>query len=89
MTKETHERERMRLLGTLPKTAIAPAALSNITVKIAVPTRCSGLEPRGPSEEEKDLVYRACSERGSKRAVSRIFGTGRCCTGSLARQATA
>ncbi|WP_259083434.1 IS1 family transposase [Salinibacter ruber] len=34
-------------------------------------------EPRGYSEEEKDLVYRAYRERGSKRAISRIFGISR------------
>ncbi|MBB4090896.1 transposase-like protein [Salinibacter ruber] len=36
-----------------------------------------GLEPRGYSEEEKDRVYRAYRERGSKRAISRIFGVSR------------
>jgi hypothetical protein len=41
--------------------------------------RCLDLKPRGYSEEEKDLAYWACRERGSKRAISRIFGTGRCC----------
>jgi len=34
-------------------------------------------EPRGYSEEEKELVYRAYRERGSKRAISRIFGISR------------
>ena len=43
-------------------------------------------EPRGYSEEEKDLVYRAYRERGSKRAISRIFGISRCCIDSLARK---
>lgn len=36
-------------------------------------TKCPGPEPRGYSEEEKDLVSRAYRERGSKRAISRIF----------------
>ncbi len=35
------------------------------------------IEPRGYSEEEKDLVYRAYRERRSKRAVSRIFAVSR------------
>jgi hypothetical protein len=34
-------------------------------------------EPRGYSEEEKDWVSRAYRERGSKRAISRIFGISR------------
>ncbi len=71
--------------------ATAPAAPSSITVKTVVPTRCLGLEPRGYSEEEKDWVYRAYRERGSKRAISRIFGTSRntisrCCVEPLARK---
>jgi IS1 family transposase len=45
-----------------------------------------GLEPRGYSEEEKDWVYRAYRERGSKRAISRIFGISRCCVESMARK---
>jgi len=35
------------------------------------------LEPRGYSEEEKDLVSRAHRKRGSRRAVSRMFGVSR------------
>jgi transposase-like protein len=66
--------------------ATVPAALSSITVKTAEPTRCLGLEPRGYSEEEKDLVYRAYRERGSKRAISRIFGISRCCVEPVARK---
>ncbi|MCS3616915.1 transposase-like protein [Salinibacter ruber] len=77
MTKETHERERMRLLLCRRKTATAPAVLSSRTARIAERTRCLGLEPRGYSEEEKDRVYRAYRERGSKRAISRIFGVSR------------
>ena len=65
----------MRLLETPPKTDTAPAVLNSITVKTVVPIRCLGLEPRGYSEEE--LVYRAYRERGSKRAISRIFGVSR------------
>lgn len=57
--------------------ATAPAALSSITAKIVGHTKCLGLEPRGYSEEEKDWVYRAYRERGSKRAISRIFGISR------------
>lgn len=41
---------------TSSKTATALAALSNITARTAVRTRCSGPEPRGYSEEEKDWV---------------------------------
>ena len=34
-------------------------------------------EPRGYSEEEKKKILRAYRERGSKRAISRIFGVSR------------
>ncbi|WP_259116858.1 IS1 family transposase [Salinibacter ruber] len=34
-------------------------------------------EPRGYSEEEKEKILRAYRERGSKRAISRIFGVSR------------
>jgi len=34
-------------------------------------------EPRGYSEEEKEKILRAYRERGSKRAISRIFGISR------------
>jgi transposase-like protein len=57
--------------------ATAPVALSSITVKTVVRTRCLGLEPRGYSEEEKEKILRAYRERGSKRAISRIFGISR------------
>ncbi len=57
--------------------ATAPAAPSSITARIAGRTRCLGLEPRGYSEEEKEKILRAYRERGSKRAVSRIFGVSR------------
>ena len=67
----------MRLLKCRLRTATAPAAPSSKTARTAGRTRCSGLEPRGYSEEEKDWVYRACRERGSKRAVSRILGVSR------------
>ncbi len=78
MIKETYEREGMRLLKCRPRTATAPAVLSSIiTAGIAERTKCSGLEPRGYSEEEKDWVYRAYRERGSKRAINRIFGVSR------------
>jgi hypothetical protein len=43
-------------------------------------------EPQGYSEEEKDWVYRAYRERGSKRAISRIFGVSRCCIDPLSRK---
>ncbi len=66
-----------RLLLCRRKMATAPAAPSSITARIAERTRYLGLEPRGYSEEEKDLVYRAYRERGSKRAISRIFGVSR------------
>ncbi len=71
---------------TLSRIATAPAALSSITAKIVGHTKCLGLEPRGYSEEEKDWVYRAYRERGSKRAISRIFGISRCCVDPLARK---
>ncbi len=77
-----------RLLLCRRKMATAPAAPSSITVKTVVPTRCSSLEPRGYSEE-KDWVSRAYRERGSKRAISRIFGTGRFYIEPLSRKATA
>jgi IS1 family transposase/ribosomal protein S14 len=86
MIKETCEREGMRLLGTPSRTATALAAPSSTTAKIAGPTRCLGLEPRGYSEEEKEKILRACRERGSKRAISRIFGISRCCVEPLARK---
>jgi transposase-like protein len=34
-------------------------------------------EPRGYSEAEKKKILRAYRERGSKRAISRIFGVSR------------
>jgi transposase-like protein len=34
-------------------------------------------EPRGYSEEEKEKILQAYRERGSKRAISRIFGISR------------
>ena len=34
-------------------------------------------EPRGYSEAEKEKILRAYRERGSKRAISRIFGVSR------------
>jgi transposase-like protein len=45
-----------------------------------------GLEPRGYSEEEKEKILRAYRERGSKRAISRIFGISRCCVEPVARK---
>jgi IS1 family transposase len=51
-----------------------------------VRTRCLGLEPRGYSEEEKEKILRAYRERGSKRAISRIFGISRCCVEPMARK---
>ncbi len=89
MIQETYEREGMRLLLCRRKTATAPVVLSSRTARIVGPTKYLGLEPRGYSEEEKDLVYRAYRERGSKRAISRIFGISRCCIDLVARQATA
>ncbi|MCS3675435.1 DNA invertase Pin-like site-specific DNA recombinase [Salinibacter ruber] len=77
MIKETYEREGMRLLKCRLRTATAPAVLISRTARIAERTRCSGLEPRGYSEEEKELVSRAYPEHGSKRAISRIFGVSR------------
>ncbi|MCS3613260.1 hypothetical protein GGP56_003281 [Salinibacter ruber] len=76
----------MRLLLCRRKTVTAPAALSSRTARIAGRTRCLGLEPRGYSEEEKDWVYRAYRERGSKRAISRIFDISRCCVEPVARK---
>ncbi|MCS3830050.1 IS1 family transposase [Salinibacter ruber] len=76
----------MRLLGTPSKTATARAALSNTTARTAVRTRCLGLKPRGYSEEEKEKILRAYRERGSKRAISRIFGISRCCVEPMARK---
>jgi transposase-like protein len=76
----------VRLLGTPSKTATARAALSNTTARTAVRTRCLGLEPRGYSEEEKEKILRAYRERGSKRAISRIFGISRCCVEPMARK---
>ncbi len=78
--------QRMRLLKCRLRTATAPADPSSRTARTVELTRCSGLEPRGYSEEEKDWVYRAYRERGSKRAVSRIFGISRCCIDSLAQK---
>jgi IS1 family transposase/transposase-like protein len=43
-------------------------------------------EPRGYSEEEKEKILRAYRERGSKRAISRIFGISRCCIEPVARK---
>jgi len=43
-------------------------------------------EPRGYSEEEKEKILRAYRERGSKRAISRIFGISRCCVEPVARK---
>jgi DNA invertase Pin-like site-specific DNA recombinase len=40
-------------------------------------TKLLGLESYGYPEKEKELVYRAYRERGSKRAISRIFGVSR------------
>ncbi len=79
----------MRLLLCRRKTATAPAAPNSRTARTAERIKCSGLEPRGYSQKEKDLVYRAYRERGSKRAISRIFGISRCCIDPVARQTTA
>ncbi|MCS4201884.1 IS1 family transposase [Salinibacter ruber] len=76
----------MRFLGTPSRMATAPAALSSITAKIVGHTKCLGLEPRGYSEEEKKKILRAYRERGSKRAISRIFDISRCCVEPLARK---
>jgi IS1 family transposase len=67
----------MRFLGTPPKTATAPAALSSKTARTVVRIRCPDPEPRGYSEEEKEKIIRAYRERGSKRVIGRIFGVSR------------
>jgi hypothetical protein len=58
--------------------------LSNTTIKTAGRTRYLGPEPGGYSEEEKEKILRAYRERGSKRAISRIFGVSRCCVEPVA-----
>mgnify|MGYP002762772889 FL=1 len=77
MIKETHERERMRLLGTPPKNGHSASGSQQYHCKDCGAHKVLDPEPRGYSEEEKDWVYRAYRERGSKRAVSRIFGVSR------------
>ena len=79
--KSTLKALALQLFLCRRKTATSPAAPSNITAKTVEPTRYLGLEPRGYSEEEKDLVSRAHRKRGSRRAVSRMFGVSRNASG--------
>ncbi len=76
----------MRLFGTPPKNGHSASGSQQYHCKDCGAHKVLDPEPRGYSEEEKDWVYRAYRERGSKRAISRIFGTGRCCVESMARK---
>ncbi len=58
------------------RTATALVARSSITAKTAA-HKVLDPEPRGYSEDEKERVIRAYRKRGSKRAISRIFGISR------------
>ena len=77
MVKETYERERMRLLLCRRETATVPAAPRQQDCKDCGAHKVLDPEPRGYSEEEKEKILRAYRERGSKRAISRIFGVSR------------
>ena len=64
---------KVRLSRTSQK-ATVPADLRSKTAKTAAACPVLDPEPKGYSEPEKERIYWTYRKRGSKRAISRIFG---------------